>query len=91
MATDIVSNTFTFSGTAYAAVIGPPRKSKNLEMAGYLPENAMEIIVQTSLFTGTRPAVGDTVTVSSVIWRIITLETCEADTALVLLCEAKQA
>lgn len=74
---------FTWGGTAYAAIVDPINKQENVEgMEGYRSEVNFMIVVQTSLFTGSRPAVGDVVTIGGVEYRIDGTEPDESDQGL---------
>ena len=82
-----LGDSMTFSGTAYACVISPVSKGTRIEgPEGVFAEVAFEIVVRTSLFS-TRPTADKKVTVGGTEYRIIRVETDEADAALNLFVE----
>lgn len=82
-----LGDVMTFNGTGYACVISSITKSKTLENAGYFAEASFQIVVQTSLLTAGRPVANNKVTVGGTVYRVLRVETDEADAALNLFCE----
>jgi len=82
-----LTDSFTWSGTAYNAVISQINRGIVIDgIEGPADEIAFEIVVRTSLFSGSRPTSGDNVTISSTDYRIDRVETDEADAALNIIC-----
>lgn len=79
---------FVWNGGTYAAVITPVRRQADLGLNGVLVQQAFDIHVQTSKFTGTRPAQNEAVTVDGVACRIESISTDEADAGMILSCTA---
>jgi len=78
-----LAGSFTWSGDAYAAIVDPIVAQEEVEgMEGYRDVINFLIVVQTSLFSGTRPAIGDLVTINSVEYRIESVVADEADAGL---------
>lgn len=90
--TDDLAATVTFSGTNYSCIVGAVSNAANLAgIEGPLAEDAVVVVLRTSLISGTRPTVNDTITTGGVVYRIVRVETDEADAALNLYCEEKTA
>ena len=82
----------TWSGDAYACVISAIAKSERMDgQAGIFDEASYQIVVQTSLFAGSRPVAGDQVTVGGTAYRIIRVETDPPDDGLNIFVEELQA
>jgi len=77
-----LGDTFTHGSTSYACVISPVAKGTTLEVDGYMHEITVEIVVQTSLFSGTRPAANDNIVIAGSKYRIVRVTTDEADAAM---------
>jgi len=88
-----LTDTFTHSGTTGSinAVISQINRGSVIDgIEGPSDDIAFEIVVQTSLLT-TRPVTDENVTISGTDYRIIRVETDEADAALNLICAADTA
>ena len=83
--------TFTLSAKNYQGMISPIAKGTILETAaGLLADIDFEINIETSKFK-TRPVAGNLVTIANVEYRIVSVQTDEADIALNLFCAEKTA
>jgi hypothetical protein len=73
---------FTWDGNTYVAIIDPILKIEDVDGPNYRDDINFMIVVQTSLFTGSRPQVNDKITISGTEFRIEGAEADEADAAL---------
>ena len=80
-----LGDSMTWNSTAYSVVIDPVSKGERMdEIAGVRGDVDFLIVARSSLFSSTRPVAGDQVTVGGVIFRIVRVDTDEADAALTL-------
>ena len=80
--------TITWGGDDYTCVVGTVAKGERLEgPIGYAREHSFIVVIRTALFTGSRPVAGEPITFNGTEFRIVTVETDEADAALNLLIE----
>ncbi len=81
-----------WNGKDYFSVIDPVIKAQRQEgIEGIYEEDSFQIVVQTSLFSGSRPVRGETVTVKGTVYRIVRVETDEADAGLNIFVEEETA
>ena len=74
---------FTWNDTAYACILDPIVRVEEVEgVQGYRDIIDFIIVVQTSLFDSTRPAIGDTITISGSDYRLDSVVADEADAGL---------
>lgn len=74
---------FTWNGNPYAAIVDPIVAREEVEgVMGFRDVINYIIVVQTSLFSSTRPAIGDIITVLSVEYRLESVIADEADAGL---------
>jgi len=74
---------FTWEGDAYAAIVDPIVEQQEVEgMEGYRLIKNFIIVVQTSLFTSSRPEIADTITISGKDYRLDSVIADEADAGL---------
>jgi hypothetical protein len=74
--------TFTWEGDDYLAIIDPINTEKLVDGMNYRDVIAFLIVVQTSLFSSTRPAINDKITISGTEYRISGIEEDEADAGI---------
>lgn len=87
-----LGGTMTWDSTDYACVIGAIGKGTSMDgPEGYFGDQDFMIVVQASLFSGSRPTAGEQVTVGGTAYRIVRVETDPADAALNLYIEEKTA
>lgn len=72
----------TWEGDAYACVINAIPNREVISIEGVHESIDFVIVIQTSLFSSTRPTVGDVITVGGVEYRLVGVETDEADAGL---------
>lgn len=83
-----LAGSFTWSGTAYAAVVDPISAGERMDgIEGIYPAVNFMIVVQTSLLTSGRPVTGSQVIVGGTTYRVTRVDTDEADAALNLFIE----
>ena len=84
-ATADLPTTITWAGADYAACVDPVDTAETADtIAGVFSMHMFNVTVRTVLFTGARPAVGDTVVIDSTTYRITRTSTDEADAAMEL-------
>ena len=79
--------TFTWSSGSYACVAEDATTGRRDEEAGFMDDDDVTIHVQTSLFSSTRPAVGNLVKWNSRSYRIMQIRASSDGLMLALLCK----
>jgi hypothetical protein len=85
-----VAQAVTIGGTSYAAIVSGQVSGKDWQASGYLPENAIEVVIRLSVLNGATVNAGTLVTFNSTVYRVISKETDPVPTAIRLICEEKQ-
>jgi len=84
-AIDDLPKEVTFDGSTYDCIVDPVSKSDMEEdIEGIYNEADFMVMMRTSELD-TRPVTGDTVTMDSISYRVVGVDTCESDEAITLM------